>query len=1153
MPESDHQSRVNLRTSNILLTISLGTTVGLFTTSAATSEIAAHFADQPANALIHRLKSAQRHSWNPELGAVRIQATEPTANSSNHVELTIHPTSSGNASGFSLLKWSNAEWYGSKFWTGPDWTRIGKDWHHPGKETPSVRRFLVPRDGTTTISGHARKLHLAGDGVGLRILHGPREVWSTEIDGADATGVDPGLTLAVKKGDAIRFIVDKRGGISCDTTFWDPVIAYADGETHQASANFASTQGHGGWFYEMPSPPAAPPTLHLLRNDLSLRSVPIVMGQQLTVTDADALPCFIIADADNKSGAALVADATDDWGLSASLDDDGRLTLRCEIAPDSNAPPTPLLLKAFEGAWTGGFALYAKIAKASGPTSPAPNLGAQLRRIHQALVAPLKRKPELDLLLMAQAEWRRDDHIEETADSYTAAITDHLSRARELLQKLRRESDSASLGKDEARLQQLAADFAGGAPSITDLRTLYLRTRLLKRDILWQHPLLNFERLLFCKRRPPTYSHLVGQYFGWRQQPGGGLFVLEHPGVSLDTRDLIAGRLPPGNVLEPCLSHDARRIVFSFVACPEETPDSLTLPVNEEGPDEFYFHLHEIGVDGSGLRQLTRGPYDDLMPSILPDDGIAFCSTRRRGYSRCFGPNFSRRWHSYTLHRLDGDQIRILSANDVNEWFPTLSHSGEILFARWDYIDRDAVTHQNLWSARPDGTNPVAVWGNAAPKPHCVFQARPVPGSGKIAFIASAHHAVTGGPVCLLDPSVDANSLDAVKRITSGPFPESESRDIPDYYESPRPLSESLFLVAYSPEKLRFEGDQNRGEGNPDNALGLYVIDAAGNRELLYRDPRINCVSPIPLRPRPAPPSPKGSFDHRLADQGEMIVSDIYEGLGDIPRGTIKQVRVIQVFPKSTWLANQPRVGCAGEENTRAILGTAPVESDGSARFLVPALKPVLLQALDADGFAVQTMRSTTYVQPGEQVSCIGCHEDRAKAAPSPRPLIALQRPPSILDPGELGGRPFSYMEVVQPVLDRRCVSCHGTKRREGGFDLSGTPETGFVRSYRALCGNIADFTGTRTGPEVVAANWISRFGQRNQIQVTPPGGAYGALGSRLMKLLRAGHAEVKLTDDEFRRLAAWIDCNAVFYGDYDPNLQARQLAGEHIPFPERQ
>ncbi|MBM4085989.1 MAG: hypothetical protein FJ272_14480, partial [Planctomycetes bacterium] len=327
---------------------------------------------------------------------------------------------------------------------------------------------------------------------------------------------------------------------------------------------------------------------------------------------------------------------------------------------------------------------------------------------------------------------------------------------------------------------------------VWDRRRLYLHTRLLKRDIALSNPLLSAgggcDKLLFCKRVPTSYSHLVMQYYGWRARPGGGLFALEQPGVSLAARDILRDQLPPGNVLEPRLSYDARRIVFSYVRCPDGPLKPGDLSVNEEGPDEAYYHIYEVNVDGTGLRQLTSGPYDDLMPTYLPDGGIAFCSTRRRGYSRCFGPQFSKRWDSYTVHRMDRDgvNIRPLSFNDVSEWFPAVSNSGHILYARWDYIDRDAVTHQNLWAMRPDGSNPVAVWGNASPKPHCLFQAKPIPGSQKIVFTASAHHSITGGPICILDPTVDSNSLDAVARITPGPFPEAEGRPT-EYYDSPWP------------------------------------------------------------------------------------------------------------------------------------------------------------------------------------------------------------------------------------------------------------------------------------------------------------------------------------------------------------------------------
>ena len=615
-----------------------------------------------------------------------------------------------------LLSYHDELWYGSTFWSGPDWTRVGKTWQHPGENTPSVRRFTAPRDGQVTISGRVFKLHLNGDGIRAIIRHNEREIWKVEIEGKDDKGVEPRLTLEVKKGDALRFIIHKRGTIACDTTGWDPVVTYADGERFQASLSFAAnTQGAGGWFYEMLGNGEAP-----LRRPVA--PVPSELKQELT-----------------------------------------RLA-------DSLAPAT-----------------------------------------------------DPDLLLLALEEWWRDDKITDTPPSYAAAIKDHFERTQKLVaefgDKLKPELQRAAVNASAIGVQ------ASACSDLVKLRSLYLQTRLLKREVALGNPILNFNQLLFCKRAQPSYSHLVGQYFGWRQRPGGGLFVLEHPGRSLAVRDLAGAQLPAGSCLEPCVSFDARRIAFSFVACPPKTPDSKTLPVNEDGPAEAYFHLYEINADGAGLRQLTDGCYDDMMPCYLPDGGIAFVSTRRRGYSRCFGPNFSNRWHSYTLHRVnaDGSGLRILSLNDVSEWFPSVAHDGQILFARWDYIDRDAVTHQNLWVARPDGTSPAAVWGNATPKPHCTFQAKPIPGSHKIVFIASAHHAVTGGPVCVLDPTVDPNSQAAITRITPGPYPEAESSRIEEYYASPWPLSENYFLVAYSPARLVF-------------ALKDQPIAAVADEEIFFRE-----------------------------------------------------------------------------------------------------------------------------------------------------------------------------------------------------------------------------------------------------------------------------------------------------------------------------
>lgn len=949
---------------------------------------------------------------------------------------------------YSPLVWRDAEWYGSAFWTGPNWTRIGRDWHHPGESTPTALRFEAPRDGRLVVTGRVFKLHLGGDGIRAMIRHNRSEVWRTEIDGTNGDGAAHELLLDVKKGDAIRFVIHKRGSIGCDTTGWDPNVGYAGEALVQASETFNSkAQGAGGWFYEMegePQPPAPAP-----------------------VTAAADRPVAPVA-ADLKAALTRLAPA---------------------LAPDTDA----------------------------------------------------------ELLELALEEWWREDLLDDSIPSYRAAASNHLDRLSRILS--RRAGDA----------RRIDDDIAEGEPDTVEAwRFRYIQIRLAKRAALLSDPRMNFGELLVCKRRMPSYGHLVAQYYGWRQRGGGGLHAVRRPGYSMETRDIVGDRLPMGSILEPRLSYDGRRVLFAFVECDLDTPDPASLEVNEEGGPEQYFHLHEIGVDGSGLRRLTDGPYDDMMAEYLPDGDIVFCSTRRKGYSRCFGPQYSRRWDTYTLHRArgDGSGIRILSVNDVSEWFPAVSHSGHILFARWDYIDRDAVTHQNLWSCRPDGTNPMAVWGNGLPSPHCTFQAKPVPDSRKFVFIASAHHAITAGPVCLLDPAIGLNAPEAVERITPLLFPEAERGTLNEWYESPWPLSEDLFITAYSPHRLRMEGE-HKTSPNPDDGLRICLLDRDGNRELLYRDREIGTTTPIPIAVRPTPPIVASLLREDPPPYGEMTIADVYEGLPGVPRGSIREIRIVQLFPKTTPWANQPRIGLAGEENTRAILGTVPVESDGSARFRLPAMTKVLFQALDGDGFARRTMRSSTYVQPGELTSCLGCHEYGTTVAHSPGGYpSALKRPASEIDPGELGGRPFSFVEVVQPVLDRHCIACHGGVEPKGGMDLTRAPKDGFTRSYWSLCGDTRDtWRERRFRPELDAGDLIPRYWQRNQIQITPVDDIRAARQSRFMRMLldAPGHHDVKLDAAEIRRLAAWIDLNSIFYGAYEPELQAAQLRGERIPMPDVQ
>jgi mono/diheme cytochrome c family protein len=888
-----------------------------------------------------------------------------------------------------------------------------------------------------------------------------------------------------------------------------------------------------------PKPPITEPRLYFAAADLRLFS-----GSGVPPCTDDLLPFVVLVDGNNEDGYGGFVLGADAASAKFSASPDGV----CVESPGARA-----FVLRFDGNWVAGFkALADSLARF-------PTLAARLESCRRSAFGDGQLSPDLALAFAVVGEWCFDDGKWNAAkDGWREWFKGRVERRAGLL------SDP-----------HLAATLDGG--------------------------------ILFCSRRNPSWNHCVAQYFGWRQRPGGSIRILEKPGVSMKTRDLTAGRMPEGNFLEPRLSYDAKRVMFSFVETTGPL-DPYSMKVNEEGGDDHYYHLWTMGVDGSGLRQVTRGVYEDMMPCWLPDGDVAFMSTRRRSQSRCFWFGYSNRWQAYTLFRMkpDGSDIRQLSWNDVAEWFPTMSANGEIIFARWDYIDRDAVRHQNLWSMRPDGTNPKAIWGNETPDPHCTFQPRAVPGSGKIACIASAHHAVTGGPLILVDPSVDENSERAVTHVTPGHYPEI---DVPEgggyksrtpvpkgpgytsneWYNSPWPYGEDLFLVSYSRDPLQYEPTRPI----PDAALGLYILSADGRRELLYRDGVFGACSAEPIVPRNPPPVWKTQCDAALAREakGEVFISDVYRGLPKAVRGSLKEVRVVQIFPRTSPDQYLPLCGAGGHENARAVLGTARIEPDGSARFFVPAEKAVLFQVLDSDGFAWRTMRSTTSLMRGERVSCVGCHEAKYEvSATAAAARLAMKRPAEELKVPPEGGRPWGFMENVQPIFDRKCVSCHGDENPAGDLALTRTPDPRF--GHQKLNGRASEFgknlvsapfsrsfaelsfaptkesykgfpqsyvpfklykrrmQKSKDGPELPM---VPIWPEYNQQQTTPEGPSVNALGSGLMRKLSRGKHAARVTPEERRMIATWIDLNATFYGCCDEPWLSRQFKGEPIPMPERQ
>lgn len=680
----------------------------------------------------------------------------------------------------------------------------------------------------------------------------------------------------------------------------------------------------------------------------------------------------------------------------------------------------------------------------------------------------------------------------------------------------------------------------------TDKAT-YLRMRWAIRQMALASPLLDFDSILFVKRAPGTLPHISDQYYGWWSRPGGGIYVLEgFKGPSPRVRCLTEG-WPAGNFLRPDLSYDGKRVLFAF--CRHYPHVSDMEKVDKTGlPEDAFYQIYEMNLDGSGVRRLTRGRYDDFDARYLPSGEIVFLSTRKGtflqcttantaatltqtlpdSYVRCGGDN-KRPCAVYTLHIMaaDGGDIRPISAFETFEYTPSIAEDGRILYTRWDYIDRFNGHFFSLWSVNQDGTNPQLVYGNYTVKPQAVYEARSIPNSAKIIFTAAAHHSIEGGTLALLDRSRGEEGEAPLTRLTPEvPFPETEAWH-DTYYASPYPLSEDFYLTGWSTHKLppHAGSGQIKNDRNPVNAMGIYLCDRFGNLELLYRDETISSMYPIPVRPRKKPPVQASEVDWNGAQEGNVLVQNVYQGLSGVTPGTIKQIRIVAVPPKVQPHMNQPCIGVSAEDPGKYVLGTVPVAADGSAYVRIPSGVPVFFQALDDKGMAVQTMRSLTYVLPGQTLSCIGCHEPRDQAPPSGRTPLAMQRGPSKLRRGPEGSWPLRFDRLVQPVLNRRCTECHSP--------------------------GVADFKAARFDlTEPNAYRNLMAFGEKDLERLAfekdkSEAGFGVARQSRLLALLSqdAAHREVRLDESDLERLATWMDTYAHSQGHFSPEQEQQLIA----------
>jgi hypothetical protein len=900
-------------------------------------------------------------------------------------------------------------------------------------------------------------------------------------------------------------------------------------------------------------------------------------GQAIAPAHGTVAGVWFYAEGDQGAQLLLTGHPTvpESWRMTVSLrtDDEVRLVFGAATSWQTNlqfrvermtsedlqceAETQALVIKAVSGP---GAARFTRFSFANVPLAFTPERRPFSRE-------PVRPSPDLHPAIadaLVEWDWRLQDGIETPRERRTYA---------QAMEKLLRQTDALVAERlklkslrpaDRLAWEDLRAAGAGACDDASRGEARWLAIHRLRRQLVFDHPLFGRSPLLLVKHVPSVMSHQLTQAYGYCARPGGGLFVLPEPGQTMRIRDITPAALRAGNFMTPELSYDAERVWFAY--CPvEEAPASWDF---NDATQHLRYHLYELSLGSGAVRPLTQGDTDNFSPVSLPSGRIVFLSTRRGGYHRCGrGPCFV-----YTLAQMeaDGGNPQTISFHETHEWDPSLLNDGRLIYTRWDYVDRNAVHYQQLWSARPDGSNVRIYYGNNTWNPTGLWEARAIPGTSRVMATAGPHHGMSAGSVVLLDTTQGVDGREPLTRLTPDVrFPESESplafgpsptafdfdtpvtrywrsplqeswaqaaateeeRRWPGHcYKSPWPLAENLFLVSYSFDSLV-------GEPGPNipNMFGLYLADAFGNKELVYRDPAISSLWARPLAPRPPPPDlTPGASDPGQA-HGTFFVSNVKESWPHLPAEiSITDLRVVQVLLKTTPHADTPRVGAAFAAPGKQVLGTVPVEADGSAYFEVPARTPVLFQALDAQGRAVQTMRSLVYLQPGENESCIGCHEHRLKLVSPPAPALAIRRAPSKIKPAPDGSRPFSYPRLVQPVLDRHCVRCHDGQEAKRPI-LTGEPEGAFTKSYNALA------------PRVSFSAWNQS--EQNFEPLTEPL-RFGAWGSPLARLLAQGHGDVTLTSEELERLYTWMDANALFYGTFDVSEQRKQLAGELIEGP---
>ena len=626
-----------------------------------------------------------------------------------------------------------------------------------------------------------------------------------------------------------------------------------------------------------------------------------------------------------------------------------------------------------------------------------------------------------------------------------------------------------------------------------------------RREVLLAHPILSdFDQILLRKtNNPALQSNWISDASRGKGQYDDSLVFLDMNDLDAPMKEVVKG--PRGSYIGNISLHwDADRCLVTALS------------------ENNTWQVYELTFDDGKLRQVTPdmgGDVDNVEGCYVPDGSTIFVSSASMMGIPCIGGS-GLVGNIYRVEE-DGKTVRQLTFEQDNDWNPTILPNGRIMYLRWEYVDITHYYSRYVFTMNPDGTNQVEHYGSGSYWPNSTFYPKNIPGqSSKFVGIVSGHHGVAReGELVIFDPSKGRQETQGVVQRIPGRDNPPANVTIDQLVDNswpkflfPYPLDDDHFLVSC--------------RMTPSEPWSIYLVDTFDNMLRLRSENGAHLLEPFAVVEREEPPVLQ---DRTVPGEktANVFITDVYfgQGLPKVPKGTVKKLRVFAVSYGYRGIGGHDAFGLESCWDGRRMLGEVPVFEDGSASFKIPANTPIVVQPLDENGAAVQTMRSWFVGMPGENESCIGCHETQNDVSPT-QTTIARNTPP--VDIAEFYGpdRPFSFEGEVQPILDKFCVGCHdGSKPDRPNFaDTSRGPQN-FSNAYHAL------------------HPYVRRPGPESDVHVFQPM-EYHVSTSELVQMLQKGHHNVKLDEEAWRRLYCWIDLNVPYFGSWTEISEAGRERG---------